>query len=120
MEDNIRLEDMFEVVIQPEHAKGVLRDLQNKYNMSTFEFLSFYNEGIIPIPSKDADRWLFQLNLFLAAEGDLGELIDGRYIGDNCNTDPLNDFYDTPCTNIGQPENTEEVTVTSSFCFLFS
>lgn len=119
MEDNIGLEDMFEVVIQPEHAKGVLRDLQNKYNMSTFDFLSFYKEGIIPIPQKDGERWIFQLNLFLTADGDLGELIDGRYFGNNCNTDPLDDFYDTPCTKKGQPENTEEVIMTSSFCLLF-
>ncbi len=114
MEETISFEDMFEIVVQPDHSKNVLNRFQNKYNMSTLDFLSYYKEGIVPIPAIDANRWLHQLSLFITAEGDLGELIDSRYSCSYCNTTSYEDFYYTSCAQKGQP-GAEEVIATSFF-----
>lgn len=128
MDTGFRIEDLFEVVIQPEHSKGILINLQTKYKISTKEFLAFYHEGIpVPIPPEDIDNWLFQYELFIAAEGDLGELIEGfsSSNGNSCGKESFS-FFDDPFSweelmeKVGQPDkNGEEVILTSSFSFLF-
>jgi hypothetical protein len=69
-------EELFETVVQPDYAMRVLNDLQMKYGFDTIEFLQLYcKDGFdLSISSSDARKWLFQLRLFLAAEGDLNDL----------------------------------------------
>jgi len=65
----LNIADLFTVVIQPEHSKQVLCEFQRKYNITTNEFIAFFNEGIsIPnMPQEDINEWVFQYKIFLAA-----------------------------------------------------
>ena len=72
----ITLEDMVKVVQQPEHSKQKLIAYQEKYGISTIDFVLWHKEGIpLPINDKDYRDWQFQLEMFLSTEGDIMELI---------------------------------------------
>jgi hypothetical protein len=77
----ITLEDLIKVVQQPEHSRQKLIAYQEKYGISTVEFVLWHKEGIpLPITDKDCKDWQFQLEMFLAAEGDMLELTQrGRF-----------------------------------------
>lgn len=71
----LKLEDLIKIVQQPEHSMQKLIAYQEKYNISTLEFSLWYKEGIpLPIPDKDARDWQFQLEMFIATEGNLLDL----------------------------------------------
>lgn len=76
----IKLEDLIEVVMQPDYSKQKLLDLQTRYNLDTVQFIEFvglYKEGIpLPVDSKDMDNWLFHLKMFLASGGEILELVN--------------------------------------------
>ncbi len=73
--EKITLEDFIKVVQQPEHSKQKLIAYQEKYGISTVEFVLWYKEGItLPITDRDCKDWQFQLEMFLATEGDMLEL----------------------------------------------
>lgn len=105
MDELPRLEDLFKVVIEPDHSRGILLNLQNRYQLNTQEFLRLYYEGIpLPMPTKDIDNWLFEYEMFIACEGDLGELGSAK---EEENDDP---FLWKETINRGQPiKKTEEV-----------
>lgn len=76
---SITLQDLVEVVTQPEYSKSKLLALQEKYNLDTIQAIRLYREGIpLPISSKDMENWLFQFDMFVATDGNIFDLIDAH------------------------------------------
>ena len=70
------LEDLFETVIEPDHSKQILLEYQKKYGMNSIIMWFKYTSGqSLNISSKELDRWLFEYEMYRAAEGDIRELI---------------------------------------------
>jgi hypothetical protein len=77
MENREKLEQLFNIVVQPDHARKVLQELQTKHGYDTVEFLRLYQDGFdLNIPARDVNKWLFQVKLFTTTDGDLGELVN--------------------------------------------
>lgn len=73
--ENFILSDLIKVVQQPEHSKQKLIAYQEKYGISTMEFIMLHKEGIpLPIPDKDVRDWHFQLTMYVITEGDIMDL----------------------------------------------
>jgi hypothetical protein len=92
---NVKLNELFKVVIEPDNSKSILLDLQSKYKIDTLYFLQLCKEGIpLPIPQDDFNYWLYQYKIFVAAEGDVSELIVGfqKNEGSDCTLDPFDEF----------------------------
>lgn len=114
MQESPAIEDLFEVVIEPDYSRGILKEFQKKYGISTYDFVQFYNHGFtLPIPLSDIREWLHSYKMFLMAEGDPEELID-----------PCENFIDTPYYDFlweetrQAKENSEEAAA-SSFIYVF-
>ena len=68
--NQISWDELINVVQQPVHAQQQLIGLQEKYGITTSEFLVFYKEGIcLPISDRDIREWLFQREMFLITGG---------------------------------------------------
>ncbi len=58
--EDINIEELFDVVNQPEHSTKVLLDYQNKYGVNTLELFSKDYEVVAhPIKREDYLDWLF-------------------------------------------------------------
>jgi len=76
---DINLEDVFEIVEEPEHSKNVLLDFQEKYNIDSEELYLFYQQnGInyeeLPISEEDFKSWIHHFIIFKENGGDPWEL----------------------------------------------
>lgn len=73
--EKFTLDDLIKVVQQPEHSKQKLIAYQEKFGISTMVFVMLNKEGIpLPISDKEIRDWQFQLDMFLATEGNMLEL----------------------------------------------
>jgi len=70
-------EDQFFMKLEePDYSKSVLLDLQDRYQISTIDFLFLFKQGFaLPILEKDIEEWLFEYDVFRAADGELNELL---------------------------------------------
>lgn len=76
MENNELLQKCFNIVVQPDYAIDIISAFQSKYGFDTLEFFQLYKDGFeLPVPSCDVQTWLYQYKLFLAAGGDIFQLI---------------------------------------------
>lgn len=74
--NGVSKDQFFRVIQEPDHSKRALLDLQDRYQISTIDFLFLYKQGFeIPIPEKDVEDWLFEYEVFRAADGELTELL---------------------------------------------
>ncbi|WP_054696408.1 hypothetical protein [Syntrophomonas palmitatica] len=76
MHTQMPYEDFVKIVYEPEHSKNILLELQQKYNLDTMQFISWYREGIpLPVEARDCRNWLYNFEIFIRAEGDIFELL---------------------------------------------
>jgi hypothetical protein len=118
-DEEILLEDLFEVVFQPEYSRDMLLSLEAKYDMYTLDFVRLYNEEMpLIVPGRDASYWIYHWEQFIASEGNIDELTshffnaDDDY-GSERTKDDLAHFLDDPSL-IGQPLDISEETITVS------
>ena len=76
---DISLEDVFEVVEEPEHSKNVLLNFQEKYDIDSEELYLFYQQsGInyeeLPITEEDFKSLIHHFIIFKENGGDPWEL----------------------------------------------
>lgn len=120
MDEEVRIEDLFEVVSQPEYSLEILLSLQSKYDMLTQDFVRQYcEESPLAVPPKDAAYWLFHWEQFVATEGNENDLTSHFFDLDyGYNLDRISELsllYDDPLL-IGQVK--EEAVLASSFYFV--
>jgi len=120
-DEEVMLEDLFEVVSQPEYSRDTLWSLEAKYDMCTFDFVRLYNEEMpLIVPARDAAYWIFHWEQFLTSEGNIDELSSHFFNDHGYESDPnkeiLVDFLDDPLL-IGQPLDISEETLRSLLLF---
>lgn len=72
-----RLEDLIEVVYEPDFSKSILLELQKKYNLNTVRFYELYKEGMVPgVSLEDAENWIYNFEIFMLSKGNIKELVE--------------------------------------------
>jgi len=99
---DINLEEIFEIVEEPEHSKSVLLDLQDKYNIDSEELYLFYQQnGInyeeLPITEEDFKSWIHHFIIFEENGGDPWELKELNIWEDDLNYQNKEEDY-SPCS----------------------
>ena len=76
---DINIDDFFDVVVEPEHSKKILVDLQNKYNYDSLKLYEAYkqdaiNVGDLNISQDKLNHWIHHFIIYKENGGDLWEL----------------------------------------------
>jgi hypothetical protein len=76
---NINLEDVFEIVEEPEHSKNILLNFQEKYNIDSEDLYLFYQQnGInheeLSVTEEDFKSWIHHFIIFKENGGNPWEL----------------------------------------------
>jgi hypothetical protein len=99
---DINLEDIFEIVEEPEHSKNVLLNFQEKYNIDSEELYLFYQQnGInyeeLPVTEEDFKSWIHHFIIFKENGGDPWELKESDIWEENTNYQNKEENY-SPCS----------------------
>lgn len=99
---DINLEEIFEVVGEPEHSKTVLLNFQRKYNYDSETLYLFYQQnGInleeLNIKKEDFKSWIHHFIIFKENGGDPWELKKFEDWEDNPNNQNKAENY-SPCS----------------------
>lgn len=99
---DINLEEIFEIVEEPEHSKSVLLDFQKKYNYdSELLFLLYQQNGInyeeLNITEEDFRSWIHHFIIFRENGGNPWELKEIEDWENNPNNQNKEENY-SPCS----------------------
>jgi len=80
---NINIDDLFDVVVEPEHSKKILIDLQKKYNYDSLKLYDAYNQGAIDVENLNISQdklnyWIHHFIIYKENGGDLWELKENK------------------------------------------
>lgn len=115
MNNDFELEDLFDVVVEPEHSKSELIRMQMKYNMTTEDFMkSDYSDLSFTLADNEIEYWSYQYEMYLEAEGDPEELISEYFSMVLYNDFP---FDDNPSFNKIEENSDKKEVSTTSFSF---
>ena len=75
----ININEIFDVVIEPEHSKSVLKDLEDKYGYDSIELYHLHKQGLIDykdleITKREFNSWIHHFIIFKENGGDPWEL----------------------------------------------